>query len=259
METVSKGKKSLDVLSLQCCLPGLVLDGDFGEKTEAAVKEFQGSHGLVIDGIVGPKTWDILLSGLGRSGISESSWSSIAGSLGVEVAILKAIHEVETSGASYLASGYPALLFEAHLFWKYLKQEGKNPESLQKSHPGILSPSWNRSLYKGGQGEVPRINEAWSISPVASLMSASWGSFQICGFNYSLCGVSSPFEFYREMWISEEGQLRLLSGFLKGSGILPAMKRLDFAEIARRYNGPEYSKNGYDKKLKNAYTHWKGL
>ena len=32
-------------------------DGIFGNKTEAAVKKWQKEHGLVADGIIGPKTW----------------------------------------------------------------------------------------------------------------------------------------------------------------------------------------------------------
>jgi peptidoglycan hydrolase-like protein with peptidoglycan-binding domain len=36
---------------------GVAQDGDFGAKTEAAVREFQRKHGLAPDGIVGPKTW----------------------------------------------------------------------------------------------------------------------------------------------------------------------------------------------------------
>ncbi len=32
-------------------------DGIFGSKTEAAVKAWQKNHGLVPDGIIGPKTW----------------------------------------------------------------------------------------------------------------------------------------------------------------------------------------------------------
>jgi peptidoglycan hydrolase-like protein with peptidoglycan-binding domain len=39
---------------------GVKVDGDFGAKTEAAVRTFQRTHGLVPDGIVGPKTWTAL-------------------------------------------------------------------------------------------------------------------------------------------------------------------------------------------------------
>ena len=40
---------------------------NFGPKTEAAVKEFQTKHGLPADGIVGPKTWEMIM---GHSGVS---------------------------------------------------------------------------------------------------------------------------------------------------------------------------------------------
>lgn len=36
---------------------GIKVDGWFGNQTDAFARWFQGSHGLVIDGLVGPKTW----------------------------------------------------------------------------------------------------------------------------------------------------------------------------------------------------------
>jgi len=35
------------------------IDGDFGELTDAAVRDLQGAHGLTEDGIAGPDTWPV--------------------------------------------------------------------------------------------------------------------------------------------------------------------------------------------------------
>ena len=40
----------------------LAIDGVFGAKTEAAVKRFQRAQGLVVDGLVGPRTWRALMA-----------------------------------------------------------------------------------------------------------------------------------------------------------------------------------------------------
>jgi peptidoglycan hydrolase-like protein with peptidoglycan-binding domain len=40
----------------------LRVDGDFGWRTEAAVKVFQRRHGIRVDGIVGPETWGTLIA-----------------------------------------------------------------------------------------------------------------------------------------------------------------------------------------------------
>jgi peptidoglycan hydrolase-like protein with peptidoglycan-binding domain len=65
--TVKKGSREVAVRGVQRRLielgfdPGEI-DGDFGDKTEAAVKAFQEKYKLEADGIVGPLTWAALNS-----------------------------------------------------------------------------------------------------------------------------------------------------------------------------------------------------
>ena len=53
-EYVRHWQKFLNINGYNCG----VEDGIFGANTERAVKEWQAAHGLVADGIIGPKTWD---------------------------------------------------------------------------------------------------------------------------------------------------------------------------------------------------------
>jgi hypothetical protein len=67
--TLRKGDKGEAVKTLQRWLsvrlklvPPLALDGDLGPKTDAAVRDFQSTYSLTVDGVVGPKTWGALES-----------------------------------------------------------------------------------------------------------------------------------------------------------------------------------------------------
>ena len=63
--TLRCGTKGDLVVQLQRLLSkdgsNLEIDGIFGPGTQSAVRAFQKRHGLVVDGIVGPKTWGALL------------------------------------------------------------------------------------------------------------------------------------------------------------------------------------------------------
>lgn len=54
--TLRRGSSGAAVTGLQAAL-GVVQDGQFGGRTEAAVRAWQAAHELVPDGIVGPTTW----------------------------------------------------------------------------------------------------------------------------------------------------------------------------------------------------------
>jgi murein L,D-transpeptidase YcbB/YkuD len=62
---VRRGDKAHPVPSLQYLLRArghiVTVDGDFGPKTEAAVRAYQKEKNLAVDGIVGPQTWRALV------------------------------------------------------------------------------------------------------------------------------------------------------------------------------------------------------
>jgi LysM repeat protein len=55
----AKKLKTTDIQAMQRAV-GVDPDGEFGGKTEAAVEAYQRKHKLTADGIVGPKTWDMM-------------------------------------------------------------------------------------------------------------------------------------------------------------------------------------------------------
>jgi Putative peptidoglycan binding domain len=77
VQTLKLGASGSDVVKLQKCLLKLglnlgIADGEFGPKTETALKQFQSNKGLLVDGIAGPKTLTALFPGelLGSSLLS---------------------------------------------------------------------------------------------------------------------------------------------------------------------------------------------
>lgn len=56
---LQRGSKGKQVKEVQEAL-GITIDGDFGPKTEAAVRKFQAENDLHVDGIVGPATYKVI-------------------------------------------------------------------------------------------------------------------------------------------------------------------------------------------------------
>lgn len=66
MNTLKYGSTGSEVKTLQTALNragcNLTVDGIFGSKTTTAVKILQKEYGLTVDGIVGPQTWEVLVT-----------------------------------------------------------------------------------------------------------------------------------------------------------------------------------------------------
>ena len=93
MTTIKLGSKGEDVKTLQKYL-GLVADGNFGTKTDKAVKEWQKSKGLTPDGVIGQKSWAIILEG--NTTTSTNQLLKTANSVGISARMIDFICKYET-------------------------------------------------------------------------------------------------------------------------------------------------------------------
>lgn len=181
--------------------------------------------------------------------------------LGLEPALLKAVQLVEAAGRDgFLADGRPQILFEGHIMYKevHKKFPDRDLAYLCKRYSTIFFPKWDKSKYLGGVHEYKRLELAKEIDEECALKSASWGMFQIMGFNHKICGCQDVYDFVHKMSESHEKQLELMYYFMHNSGCLKNLKEKDWAGFAKKYNGPGYAQNAYDQKLRNAYENFKG-
>jgi hypothetical protein len=186
--------------------------------------------------------------------LTENDFNEAAELLGCEFAAVKAVAEVESAGAGFLKDGRLRILFEGHWFFRLTRG------AHQYSHPTICYPKWTREFYaKGrtadarGAGEFSRLEQAMALNREAALKSASYGKFQIMGFNFALCGFNAVEDFYAAMQQDEGQHLAAFCQYIKNSGLDDELRERDWVRFARLYNGPEYRKNNYDGKLRRAY------
>ena len=190
--------------------------------------------------------------------LSKEQFVTEATLLGCETEVVMAVAKVESNGNGFQTDGQPKILFEGHIFWKQLLKAGVNPEKIQTGNEDILYPVWNpekvRPLYNMDQYQ--RLNKAKAINHGAALKSASWGAFQIMGFNYAACGYVSVDDFVAAQ-ANEFAQLQCFSNFIKANHLNVNLVHLDWTGFALHYNGNGYAANHYDTKLEAAYKAFK--
>ncbi|MDO5570894.1 MAG: N-acetylmuramidase family protein [Bacteroidales bacterium] len=268
METLSYKSIGNEVLFLQKRLKewgySVVANGIFDKSLLLTVKRFQQDQALKVDGIVGKHTWDKLADknamALYKYRITKSDIDKAAQKLDIEPAILQALSEVEsTKNSGFFSPGKPIILFEGHIFWKELENDGINPLDYLEGNEDILYKRWNKRFYRNGIKEYERFEKASKISLNAAIKSTSWGRYQIMGFNYPLCGMESLMDFFKQMCTHERNQLNLLVNFLISNKLNDTLKKQQWDKFASLYNGSNYMLNDYANKLKKAYYRIRGL
>lgn len=226
-------------------------------------------------GIVAPPKIPEVMKPAGTVSIAlvEQDYIDGAAQLGCTVAQIKAIFEVEASGAGWFTDvradilardgpggfldgpNLPKILFEAHIF------DRETGGRFRASHPKLSSAKWNRALYVGGQGEYIRLDEAMALDRKAALRSASWGAPQIMGFNHKLAGFDDVETFVAAMKSGIRAHLLAFVAFIKNSHLADELRRVsndpeDCRPIARGYNGEAYAANDYHSKIAAAHRKW---
>lgn len=180
--------------------------------------------------------------------LTEDDYKAAAHSLGVRVEVIKAVAKVESNGLGFFPDGQAVILFEPHIFGKLTNYR------YVVSHPHLSRRGWDRKAYgPTGQHQHNKLAQAVALNRDAALMSASWGQFQIMGFNWEACGYRSLQAFINDVTGSAAGQLRAFVGFVKKKGLHAELKSLNWAGFAYGYNGSGYAANKYDKKMKAEY------
>ncbi|PHX39417.1 hypothetical protein AO284_41145, partial [Pseudomonas sp. NZIPFR-PS2] len=192
--------------------------------------------------------------------LSETDFQNAATQLGggISVNIIKAFATVESGGRSgFGPAKLPVIAFEGHLFRKYTKH------IYDQAHP-LLSYPYKKKAGPQWQTNNKDQAKAWetmatafALDQEAALMSASWGMFQIMGFNYASCGYKTVFEFSAALKVNAGNQLKAFLGFCsKSPALMKAMKSKDFTSMARNYNGEDYG--NYDVLMQKAYEKLEG-
>lgn len=182
-----------------------------------------------------------------NEGLVHQDYLQAANRLRCDVAAVRAVCEVEAPRGGFFPDGTPATLFEGHWFSEF------TGGVYDDSHPEISYPSWTREHYGNWEREKERLAEAIALDRTAALKSASWGRFQIMGFNHAKAGHPVLQHFINAMYASERAQLEAFVAFVQHEKLDDELRERRWADFARKYNGPAYRANRYDTKLAQAF------
>ena len=191
--------------------------------------------------------------------LSEEDYADAARQLGIEVAALKAVVEVEAGRdqGGFVEPGMPIINFDLTQFKRLAAKHKISLARYRKSHSIVFSPP-NAKAHGGHQyAQHARLAKASEIDRKTAVYATYWGMFQIGGANWQLCGAESYEDFVDRMSRSERDQLELFAAFIEKCGYTKYLRDKQWAAFARRYNGPAYRRHNYAGRMAAAYKRYK--
>lgn len=180
-----------------------------------------------------------ILHQLGKK-LNDNDLKSLALKHNVPYASVMAVVMTEALGSGfYKNTAIPIVRLENHKFNEKTRNVFKGSPLLAKN--------------KVGFAEYQRFEALFALNGDAAIWSTSFGMGQTMGFNFAICGYPSLRDFMAGMFESELKQVEAMFAFIEANNLSEAMRNQDWATFARKYNGPLYAKNSYDKKLAKFY------
>lgn len=164
--------------------------------------------------------------------------------LGIEPAVVHAVDEVESRGHGFLPDKRPTILFERHVFSR------RTGHHFDNTHPGISGAPGGYGA--SGAHQYDRLAEAIALDRLAALQSASWGRYQVMGFNAESCGWADVEAFVASMLVSEAEHLKAFIGYCQANDLVRFLATHDWRRFTAGYNGPD-NIDDYSQKLAAAY------
>lgn len=190
--------------------------------------------------------------------LTEEDFIDVARRLGIEVAAVKAVVEIEAGKdmGGFVEPGMPIINFDLTQFNRLAVKHKINLAKYRKSHAVVFARP-NAKAYGGHQyAQHARLASASTIDRKTAVYATYWGMFQIGGENWKLCGTDSYEDFVDRMSRSERDQLEMFAVFIEKCGYTKYLKNHDWAGFARRYNGPGYRRYNYDTRMAQAYSRY---
>ena len=185
--------------------------------------------------------------------LRQADYAQAARDLGIELAVLMAVAEVESRGSGFLADGRPVVLFEAHVFDRLTR--GRFRGRVDRNGVALSVARWDRGLYgRAGAHQHDRLADAAALDADAAIQACSWGQFQVMGQHWRMMETGSPRGFMGWMGQGAGAHLMSFARYVRATGLTDELQRRDWAGFARGYNGPRFAANQYDRKMAAAYA-----